>query len=73
MEERFVRLREWRNQRADALNVEPFIVASNRLLVTLAREAPGSLDTLRKVPGIGSWRIDDYGSEILEALRASAD
>ncbi len=73
MEERFRRLREWRNERAEALNVEPFIVASNRLLVTLAREAPGSLDTLGKVPGIGRWRIDEYGSEILDVLRASSD
>jgi ribonuclease D len=73
MEERFRRLREWRNQQAETLNVEPFIVASNRLLVTLAREAPDSLDTLRKVPGIGRWRIDEYGGEILKALRESLD
>jgi ribonuclease D len=71
MEERFRRLREWRNERAETLDVEPFIVASNRLLVTLAREAPDSLDALRNVPGIGRWRIEDYGGEILEMLRTS--
>jgi ribonuclease D len=71
MEERFRRLRTWRNERAETLNVEPFIVASNRLLVALAREAPDSLDTLRNVPGIGRWRIEDYGGEILKTLRTS--
>jgi hypothetical protein len=69
MEARFQRLRDWRNRRAQEMNVEPFIVASSRMLETLAREAPDSLDALREIPDIGSWRVNDYGEEILTALK----
>ncbi len=69
MEARFQRLRDWRNRRAEALQVEPFIVASNRLLEQLAREAPDTIETLRTISDIGDWRIEDYGAEILDALR----
>lgn len=69
MEARFQRLREWRNRRAQEMNVEPFIVASSRILETLAREAPDSLEGIAGVPEIGSWRVRDYGEEILTALR----
>ncbi len=72
MEARFQRLREWRNRRAQEMNVEPFIVASSRILEALAREAPDSLEALRAIPDIGSWRIHDYGEEILAALRDGA-
>lgn len=70
MEARFQRLREWRNRRAQEMNVEPFIVASSRMIETLAREAPDSLDALREIPDIGSWRVNDYGKEILAALKS---
>jgi ribonuclease D len=73
MDGRFRLLREWRNQRAQALDVQPFIVAPNRLLVSLARLAPGSVEALQEVPGMAAWRVRDYGGEILELLRKSGD
>ncbi|MFQ5459089.1 MAG: HRDC domain-containing protein, partial [Myxococcota bacterium] len=73
MEERFRRLREWRNRRSESRNVEPFIVAPNRLLVSLARLAPDSLEALRDVPGVSEWRINDFGGEILDTLRKPSD
>jgi ribonuclease D len=71
MEGRFRRLRDWRNKRAETMGVEPFIVASNRLLELLAREAPDSIEKLRAVPDIGVWRVNDYGEEILAVLRSA--
>jgi ribonuclease D len=68
MEARFQRLREWRNRRAQEMNVEPFIVASSRMLETLARESPASLEALHGIPDLGTWRVHDYGEEILAAL-----
>ncbi|MDP3940195.1 MAG: HRDC domain-containing protein [Deltaproteobacteria bacterium] len=69
MDGRFRRLREWRNQRAESLDVQPFIVAPNRLLVSLARLAPESIEALQDVPGMAAWRVRDYGSEILDLFR----
>ena len=71
MEARYRRLKEWRNRRAEGLSVEPFIVASNRILVNLARLAPNSIETLTKIPGMSQWRVTDYGKEMLETLQRS--
>ncbi len=73
MDGRFRRLREWRNQRAESLDVQPFIVAPNRLLVSLARLAPESIEALQDVPGMAAWRVRDYGSEILDVFRKFTD
>lgn len=73
MEGRFRRLREWRNERSEARNVEPFIIAANRLLVNLARLDPDSVETLRKIPGMSEWRVKDFGGEILDVLKKPAE
>lgn len=73
MEGRFRRLREWRNERSKTQNVEPFIVAANRLLVNLARLDPDSVEALRKIPGMSEWRVKDFGGEILDVLKKPAD
>ncbi len=73
MEGRFRRLREWRNERSETQNVEPFIIAANRLLINLARLGPDSVEALRKIPGMSEWRVKDFGGEILDTLRKPAD
>lgn len=66
--ERYTALREWRKARANERGVDSDVIVSKNVLWALAEEAPRSLDDLQNIPGIGPWRLDMYGSELLEVL-----
>jgi HRDC domain/HEAT repeats/RQC domain len=63
------RLREWRYQKAKALDLPAFWVLHNSVLEELARRQPRSLDELEAVRGIGSRKIEQYGLEIIELMQ----
>lgn len=65
----FDRLRAWRQQRAESRGVVVARVATNALLSAIARKAPATLEALGAVDGVESWRIREYGEEILDALQ----
>lgn len=66
------RLREWRYQKAKALDLPAFWVLHNSVLEELARRRPRSLDELEAVRGIGSRKIEQFGSEIIELIQDHA-
>jgi ATP-dependent DNA helicase RecQ len=45
-----------------------FLVFSNRTLEDLARKAPGTLNELEEVYGLGPQKIEVFGKELLEIL-----
>jgi HRDC domain/HEAT repeats len=63
------RLREWRYQKAKALDLPAFWVLHNSVLEELVRQQPRSLDELEAVRGIGSRKIEQYGLEIIELMQ----
>lgn len=67
--ERYTALREWRKARALARGVESDVIISKDALWTLAVRFPATLDQLDGVPGLGPWRRDVYGAELLEVIR----
>jgi len=73
VEERYERLRKWRKQRAGARGVEVQVIAPNAVLMAVAQRAPGDLETLAQVSGMDEFRLRQYGTEMLEALRAPAE
>jgi len=64
----FDRLRAWRNGRAQAEGVPPYVLLTNRQLADLARRRPTSLSGLREVDGIGEAKSSRFGKEVLEVL-----
>ena len=72
VEERFERLRIWRKGRAEARTVEVQVIAPNAVLLAVARSAPRTLEELGRVEGMDSFRLQQYGEEILAALHANA-
>ena len=72
VEERFERLRAWRKARAEARKVEVQVIAPNAVLMAVARSAPRTLEELGKVDGMDPFRIQQYGEEMLAALRSGA-
>ena len=70
VEERYEKLRAWRKQRAEARKVEVQVIAPNAVLLAIAKAAPQTLETLGAVEGMDTFRIDQYGAEMLSAANA---
>ena len=61
-------LKEWRAGEAQLLGYPPYIIASNQLLVDIAKANPKSVEELSQLRGMGKRKIRDYGEEILLIL-----
>ncbi len=67
-EELFQRLRVLRKSLADAANVPPYVVFSDRTLRAMVRRRPRDEGELLEVPGVGQVKLERYGSAFLEEL-----
>jgi superfamily II DNA helicase RecQ len=66
------RLRQWRNQKAKALDLPAYCVLHNSALEVIARLQPRTLGELQAVRGIGSRKIEQFGQEIIELMQGYA-
>jgi len=66
-ENRFKRLREWRQKKAEALAMEPGVIINNATLEEIARRRPASGEALAEVPGVKNWQREAFGPELLRA------
>ena len=66
----FERLRGWRAATAKEQGVPAYVVFHDATLRELALRLPTTLDELGTVSGIGAAKVDRYGTQVLEALRA---
>ena len=71
VEERYERLRTWRKGRAEARKVEVQVIAPNAVLLAIARSVPRTLEELGRVEGMDSFRLQQYGDEILSTLHST--
>jgi DNA helicase-2/ATP-dependent DNA helicase PcrA len=65
-------LRAWRRDRSKADGVPAYVVMHDRHLTTIAERRPTTLDGLARCPGIGPARLEAYGDELVEVVRAHA-
>jgi len=61
-------LKKWRANEAALANVPLYKIAQNRWLEEIVQLPARSLDDLRKVTGMGDWRVQKYGARILEIV-----
>jgi superfamily II DNA helicase RecQ len=66
------RLRDWRLERARADGVPAYVVATNACLDEVCRRLPSDAGELAEVPGMGPARVERYGDDLLELVRAGA-
>ncbi len=69
--ERVDRLRQWRKATGRAMGVESDVVLPKDLLYELAKKNPQSPQELAEVLHTVPWRLERYGDEIFEVLRAA--
>jgi ribonuclease D len=67
--ERFTALRDWRRMRAEQRGVESDVIVSKDTLWGVAHKAPQTLDDLRGIEGLGPWRLQTYGAELLDVIQ----
>jgi DNA helicase II / ATP-dependent DNA helicase PcrA len=67
----YAALKRWRLQRAKADEIPAYVVFHNSTLAEIAERRPCSLAELAAVPGVGPAKLERFGAEVLEALRAA--
>jgi ribonuclease D len=58
----------WRPLAAERTGLDPGLLLPRRLIEQVAGANPESLEALARVDGIRRWRVDSFGSEILEVI-----
>ncbi len=65
----YTTLREWRRNRAQERGVESDVILSRETLWALAERIPTTLEAMRDIPGLGPWKLDAYGNELLDVIK----
>ena len=63
-----VALKRWRADQAALEGVPLYMVAQNKWLEEMVRMPVRTLDDLKKLRGLGDWRVQKYGAKILEIV-----
>jgi DNA helicase-2/ATP-dependent DNA helicase PcrA len=71
-QELYVRLQDWRSERAKEQRVPAFVVFTDATLTAIAEHRPADLAALVAIPGIGAAKAQRYGAEVIELVRAGA-
>ena len=66
----FERLRTVRKRIAGANRVPPYIIFSDRTLQEMCSAVPNTAAEMRRIPGVGDVKLERYGREFLEEIRA---
>ena len=61
--------RDWRREKADALNIAPYQIFNDRTLLQLVQQKPISTEELTFIVGLGAYKIHRYGREIIDIVR----
>jgi DNA helicase II / ATP-dependent DNA helicase PcrA len=65
-------LKAWRSAEAKSRSVPAYVVFTDATLIALAEQRPADPSGLVAIPGIGSSKLERYGSEVLTLLREHA-
>jgi len=66
----FAQLKAERAYLARTQNLPAFVIFQDETLVLIAKARPRTLDDLQRIPGMGRSKIEKYGANILEAIKA---
>jgi ribonuclease D len=67
------RLYNWRDQLARAADRPPFKIASNEMLIEIAKTLPRDRDALSKVKGVSSFHLSKYSRQLLGLVEESVN
>ncbi|MDX8412135.1 MAG: DNA helicase RecQ [Mariprofundaceae bacterium] len=65
-------LRKQRKIIAEAQGVPPYVIFHDATLLAMAEQRPSSMDAFAELPGVGQHKLEHYGPDFLQVIRASA-
>jgi ribonuclease D len=65
-------LKQWREKRANDLEIDPGLIFNKAMTVQLAEAVPADLASLAKIEGIRNWQIEAFGAEIVQILATAS-
>jgi ribonuclease D len=71
VQRRIEALTGWRGREAERLGLDPGLLLPRRLIEQLAEQDPRDQQALGRIQGLRRWRIETFGTGILEALAAA--
>ena len=66
----FTALKNWRNTRADELDLPVYQILPQKSLHEIVNVLPRNKEALKKIKGIGKVKIRLFGAEIIEIVNA---
>ena len=66
--DRIKAIKEWRDRRAEALELDPALLFNKALMTAIAVKKPANLKQLRDIEGIRKWQVKDFGKAIVKVL-----
>jgi len=64
----YATLKSWRNQKADDLNLDAYLILPQKTLLELITHLPSSIAELKRVKGFGAKKVTQFGKEILPLI-----
>ena len=61
-------LRHWRRLEASAAALPPYCIFSDKTLTAIARTKPSDLDELSAISGVGSAKLEKFGSAVIQVV-----
>ncbi|TFZ01851.1 DNA helicase RecQ [Ramlibacter humi] len=65
---RFTALKAWRSEVAKSHNLPAYVIFHDATLAAIAALAPGSVEDLQGISGIGARKLEAYGEEVIRVL-----
>jgi len=69
-EELLAQLKEWRLATAKEMSVPAYVVFTDNTLIAIAESLPTDDAALVAIPGIGARKLEQFGADVLELVRA---
>lgn len=69
-EDLLAQLKEWRLNTARELSVPAYVVFTDNTLIAIAESLPTDDAALVAIPGIGARKLEQFGADVLELVRA---
>jgi len=66
----YARLKKWRDDKAEMFNLELYEVLPTRSLLEIVQLLPLDLNFLRKIKGVGTVKIKQFGAELISLVQA---
>ena len=63
-------LKQWRRDRANAVNQPEYLICHNASIEALSRQKPRTLAELSEIKGFGDSKIAKYGEEVISVINA---